>query len=150
MVIETVVNGGLPTLSALMNPNGIPAIAQGCRAGEVTLGDTPPGDTNRNAVAAVDGIDPQSGMGNERVGHNRLAVGGCGDGLPRVGARSSAQPWAGGRNAVGVGDRLLARGHGGAMAVVLYDGHPRLLVALALTVLHLPRWPDWTVMGLVT
>jgi hypothetical protein len=110
MVIETVVNGR-PTVSALMNPNGNPAIAQGCRVGEVTLVHTPPGDSNRNAVAAVEGIDPRTGMGNERVGHNRLAVGGCGDGLPRVGPRSSAQPWAGGRNAVGVGDRRLVSDH---------------------------------------
>ncbi len=41
-----------------LNPNGIPAIAQGCRVGEATLGQTPLGDTNRNAVAPSFGIDP--------------------------------------------------------------------------------------------
>jgi hypothetical protein len=61
IVIETVVNGGT-TVSGFMNPNGIPAIAQGGRAGEVTLDDTSPADANRNAVAAIDGIYPRPGI----------------------------------------------------------------------------------------
>ncbi len=81
MVIETVVSGG-STVSALMNPNGIPAIAQGCRAGEVTLGHMPMGDTNRNAVAAIEGIDPHPGMGDERVATTALRLQNMGTGFP--------------------------------------------------------------------
>jgi hypothetical protein len=40
------------------NPNGIPAIAQGRRAREATLGEAPEGDLNRNAVVAIDGRSP--------------------------------------------------------------------------------------------
>ncbi len=40
------------------NPNGIPAMAQGRRAREATLGQAPEGDSNRNAVVAIDGRSP--------------------------------------------------------------------------------------------
>jgi hypothetical protein len=40
------------------NPNGILAIAQGCRACEATLGEASEGDFNRNAVVAIDGRCP--------------------------------------------------------------------------------------------
>jgi len=67
VLIETVVNGR-PIMSALMNPHGIPAIAQGCRAGEATRGPMPPGDAICNAVAASDGIDPHPGIGDRGDG----------------------------------------------------------------------------------